>query len=87
MPLCMVQPCWILFCLSIRLTKQNKNSDYFFRTQPLDKGKLGEARVKLHNVKKRIARGWCEKDLLEAKQINGAWLIAKDVAETFAPPK
>ncbi|NDV17822.1 hypothetical protein GO013_00115 [Pseudodesulfovibrio sp. JC047] len=46
-----------------------------------------EGLVKLHDVSIRIARQWCEKGIIEARQIEKAWLIDKDVAESFVPPK
>lgn len=46
-----------------------------------------EGLARLHNVTDRIARQWCEKGLIEARQIDEAWLIGKDVAKSFAPLK
>lgn len=46
-----------------------------------------EGLANLHDVTVRIARQWCEKGLIEARQINEAWLINKDLAESFVPPK
>ena len=45
-----------------------------------------EGLARLHNVTNRIARKCCEKGLIEARQIKEAWLIDKEVAESFTPP-
>lgn len=46
-----------------------------------------EGLAKLHDVSIRIARQWCEKGIIKARQIEKAWLIEKDVAESFVSPK
>jgi hypothetical protein len=43
--------------------------------------------ARLHGVTVRAARQWCEKGLIEARQINEAWLIDKAVAESFVVPR